>query len=227
MADDLGFIIKPDARVDQLSVSEQQKVEILKVLLGGARILIMDEPTAVLAESEAAAMLELARRLADDGRAVILITHKLRDVSATADRVTVMRAGKTVIDGAQAQGMTAAELARAMVGGETAVVRRGTAAPSAKVVLELKNLSTAGAEHDVPLREINLRLHIGEILGIAGLGGNGQSELAGDDHRLAHADGWRHHHAWLKARRFCPPRGARPGCASCPPTASISAFSAA
>jgi ABC-type uncharacterized transport system ATPase subunit len=100
MAKDLGFVIKPDARVDQLSVSEQQKVEILKVLLGGARILIMDEPTAVLAESEAAAMLQLARRLADDGRAVILITHKLRDVSATADRVTVMRAGRTVIAGA-------------------------------------------------------------------------------------------------------------------------------
>jgi ABC-type uncharacterized transport system ATPase subunit len=177
MADDLGFVIKADARVDQLSVSEQQKVEILKVLLGGARILIMDEPTAVLAESEAAAMLQLARRLADDGRAVILITHKLRDVSATADRVTVMRAGRTVIDGAAARGLTAAELARAMVGGETAVVRRGTAAAAATIALELRDLSTAGAEHDVPLREIGLALHEGEILGIAGLGGNGQSEL--------------------------------------------------
>jgi ABC-type uncharacterized transport system ATPase subunit len=177
MAADLGFAIKPDARVDQLSVSEQQKVEILKVLLGGARILIMDEPTAVLAESEAAAMLQLARRLADDGRAVILITHKLRDVSATADRVTVMRAGRTVIAGAPARGLTSAELARAMVGGETDVVRRGTASVSATIALELRDLSTAGAEHDVPLREISLRLHAGEILGIAGLGGNGQSEL--------------------------------------------------
>jgi ABC-type uncharacterized transport system ATPase subunit len=177
MAADLGFVIKPDARVDQLSVSEQQKVEILKVLLGGARILIMDEPTAVLAESEAAAMLQLARRLADDGRAVILITHKLRDVSATADRVTVMRAGRTVIAGAPARGLTSAELARAMVGGETDVVRRGAAAASATIALELRNLSTAGAEHDVPLREISLGLHAGEILGIAGLGGNGQSEL--------------------------------------------------
>jgi simple sugar transport system ATP-binding protein len=177
MAEDLGFVIKPDARVDQLSVSEQQKVEILKVLLGGARILIMDEPTAVLAESEAAAMLQLARRLADDGRAVILITHKLRDVSATADRVTVMRAGRTVIAGAPARGLTAAELARAMVGGETDIVRRGTAAASATIALELRNLSTAAAEHDVPLREISLGLHAGEILGIAGLGGNGQSEL--------------------------------------------------
>jgi general nucleoside transport system ATP-binding protein len=177
MAEDLGFVVKPDARVDQLSVSEQQKVEILKVLLGGARILIMDEPTAVLAESEAAAMLQLARRLADDGRAVILITHKLRDVSATADRVTVMRAGRTVIAGAPARGLTAAELARAMVGGETDVVRRGSAAASDTIALELHNLSTAGAEHDVPLRAINLGLHAGEILGIAGLGGNGQSEL--------------------------------------------------
>jgi ABC-type uncharacterized transport system ATPase subunit len=177
MAADLGFAISPDVRVDQLSVSEQQKVEILKVMLGGARILIMDEPTAVLAESEAAAMLQLARRLADDGRAVILITHKLRDVSATADRVTVMRAGRTVIAGAPARGLTSAELARAMVGGETDVVRRGAAAVSATIALELRSLSTAGAEHDVPLREISLGLHAGEILGIAGLGGNGQSEL--------------------------------------------------
>ncbi len=177
MAQGLGFVLPLTVRVDQLSVSEQQKVEILKVLLGGARILIMDEPTAVLAESEAAGMLDLARRLADDGRAVILITHKLRDVSATADRVTVMRAGRTVIAGAPARGLSAAELARAMVGGETAVVRRGGASLSAAVLLELEDVSTAAAEHEVPLRGVNLRLHQGEILGIAGLGGNGQSEL--------------------------------------------------
>ena len=177
LAADLGFAVKPDARVDALSVSEQQKIEILKVLLGGARILVMDEPTAVLAESEAAAMLRLARRLAADGRAVILITHKLRDVSATADRVTVMRAGRTVIGGAPARGLTAAELARAMVGGETAIVRRGAATATATIRLELQQLSTAASEHDVPLREVGLVLRAGEILGIAGLGGNGQSEL--------------------------------------------------
>jgi simple sugar transport system ATP-binding protein len=177
MAQDLGFPLHADARVDQLSVSEQQKVEILKVLLGGARILIMDEPTAVLAESEAAAMLALARRLADDGRAVILITHKLRDVTATADRVTVMRAGRTVLANAPAQGLSAGELARAMVGGDTAVVRRGAPSTSHDIVLELKDLATQAAEHDVPLRGLSLKLHAGEILGIAGLGGNGQSEL--------------------------------------------------
>ncbi|GAB0114687.1 ABC transporter ATP-binding protein [Acidisoma sp. C75] len=177
MAQDLGFPLHADARVDQLSVSEQQKVEILKVLLGGARILIMDEPTAVLAESEAENMLRLARRLADDGRAVILITHKLRDVSATADRVTVMRGGRTVLAGAAARGLSSAELARAMVGGETAVVRRGLASTGQEIVLELKDVSTPAAEHDVPLRKVSLKLRGGEILGIAGLGGNGQSEL--------------------------------------------------
>ncbi len=177
LAVDLGFVVKPDARVDQLSVSEQQKVEILKVLLGGARILVMDEPTAVLAESEAAAMLRLARRLAADGRAVVLITHKLRDVSAIADRVTVMRAGRTVIDGAPARGLVAAELARAMVGGETAVVRRDAGVASAEVRLEIQSLCTAAGEHDVPLRDVGLALRAGEVLGIAGLGGNGQSEL--------------------------------------------------
>lgn len=122
-------------------------------------------------------MLRLARRLADDGRAVILITHKLRDVSATADRVTVMRAGRTVIDGAPARDLGAAELARAMVGGETAIVRRSAGVALAEVRLELQRLSTAAGEHDVPLRDVGLTLRAGEVLGIAGLGGNGQSEL--------------------------------------------------
>ena len=177
LAADLGFVVKPDARVDQLSVSEQQQVEILKVLLGGARILVMDEPTAVLAESEAAAMLRLARRLAADGRAVILITHKLRDVSATADRVSVMRGGRTVIAGAPARGLDAAELARAMVGGDTAIVRGTAGAVSAEVRLELQLLCTASGEHEAGLRDVGLVLRAGEILGVAGLGGNGQSEL--------------------------------------------------
>lgn len=177
MAATLGFPLRPQARVDQLSISERQQVEILKVLLGGARILIMDEPTAVLAEAEAAAILRLARRLADDGRAVILITHKLRDVAAAADRVTVMRGGRTVLANLPAPSLSAAELARAMVGGETEVPRRKPPARGGTVTLDLQDLCTEAEAHAVPLRDLSLQLHAGEILGIAGLGGNGQSEL--------------------------------------------------
>jgi len=177
MAGQLGFALNPRARVDKLSVSDQQKLEILKVLLIGARILIMDEPTAVLAETEAAAMLDLARRLAGGGRAVILITHKMRDVTGYADRVTVMRGGKTVLAGVPAGSLDTAELARAMVGGETARERRTAHAIQGAQRLELRGIATEAGEHEVPLRAIDLKVHGGEIFGIAGLGGNGQSEL--------------------------------------------------
>jgi simple sugar transport system ATP-binding protein len=123
LGEQLGFRLKPKSRVDELAVSDRQKLEIMKVLLAGARILIMDEPTAVLTEDEAKATLSLARQLAAGGRAVVLITHKLRDVLGYTDRVTVMRAGATIIDGAASAGMTADSLARAMVGSEPACAR--------------------------------------------------------------------------------------------------------
>ncbi len=178
MAERVGFRLTPDARVDQLSVSDQQKLEIIKVLLAGSRILIMDEPTAVLAEAEAEATLELARRLAAEGCAVILITHKLRDVIGFADRVTVMRAGKTVMSGAVAKSMTAPQLAAAMVGGQaTPAATTRTHIEHGFEVLQLFDVSTSPTAHAITLRNVNFQVRRGEILGIAGVGGNGQSEL--------------------------------------------------
>ena len=112
---DLGFAIDPDRRVNTLTVAEQQQVEIVKVLIGGAKILILDEPTAVLTDAEAERLLETVRRLASAGTAVVLITHKLNEVKRYADSVTIMRRGKTVatLDPSTA---TAAELTQLTVG---------------------------------------------------------------------------------------------------------------
>jgi simple sugar transport system ATP-binding protein len=177
LGEQLGFRLKPKSRVDELAVSDRQKLEIMKVLLAGARILIMDEPTAVLTEDEAKATLSLARQLAAGGRAVVLITHKLRDVLGYTDRVTVMRAGATIIDGAASAGMTADSLARAMVGSEpVGSVPRSGVRPQ-REILRLIKISAEASEHGVPLHEVSLDVRGGEILGIAGVGGNGQAEL--------------------------------------------------
>jgi len=177
MGAQLGFRLNPRGRVDELAVSDRQKLEIMKVLLAGARILVMDEPTAVLTEAEAQAALGLARQLAQSGRAVVLITHKLRDVLGYSDRVTVMRGGRTVIDGAASEGMTAESLARAMVGAEPVAPLPRHAARPAREALRLVNVSAAASEHGVPLHDVSLDVRGGEILGIAGVGGNGQAEF--------------------------------------------------
>ncbi len=177
LAAQLGFHLNPKWRVDEMEISDRQKLEIMKVLLAGARILIMDEPTAVLTEVEAKAALGLARQLAQSGRAVVLITHKLRDVLGYSDRVTVMRAGRTVIDAADSAGMTAQSLALAMVGEQPVVVAPRASARPQREILRLIRLSAAASAHGVGLREISLDVRGGEILGIAGVGGNGQAEL--------------------------------------------------
>ena len=117
-AAEVGFEIDPDAVVGDLSIAEQQRVEILKVLLLGARILILDEPTSVLTDQESVAALTFMHRLAEDGHAVVLITHKLREVIGYSSRVTVMRGGETVLAGAETAGLDAETLARTMVGEE-------------------------------------------------------------------------------------------------------------
>ncbi|KQP03590.1 ABC transporter ATP-binding protein [Pseudorhodoferax sp. Leaf265] len=178
-AEALGFAIDPQARVDRLSIAEQQRVEILKVLLAGARILILDEPTAVLTDQEAANLLGTVRALSRQGAAVVLVTHKMADVKAYADRVTVMRGGRTVatVDPAATP---VAELVRLTVG-------EGVPAPAAQAVtrtrgapmLVARGLATAAAAAQRVLDGVDLTVHAGEIYGIAGVGGNGQGELAG------------------------------------------------
>lgn len=180
----LGFEIDPDRRVSQLSVAEQQRVEILKVLLAGARILVLDEPTAVLTDQEAARLLETMRLLASKGSAVVLVTHKMADVRRYADRVTVMRAGRTV-DTFKPSDMSEAEMVRLAVGETVAAekpsntaVMGDRAAPRLRLRGVRSAASQSGTRQGLPaLDGVDLTVHAGEIYGLAGVGGNGQSEL--------------------------------------------------
>ena len=173
----LGFDIDPRQRVERLSIAEQQRVEILKVLLAGARILILDEPTAVLTDKEAERLLSTVHALSRSGAAVILVTHKMADVKTYADRVTVMRGGRTVktVDPKQT---AVAELVQLTVGDSVAAAVRGTRSRAGEARLTVRGLRTAEAGGHRALDGVDLTLHAGEIYGLAGVGGNGQSELA-------------------------------------------------
>jgi general nucleoside transport system ATP-binding protein len=174
-----GLAVDPHARIWQLSVGEQQRVEILKALYQDARILILDEPTAVLTPQEADALFETIRAMAADGRTIIFISHKLHEVKAVADRVTVLRRGKSVATTTTADA-TPRSLAGLMVGREIDIERpagEGRAAPG-DVVLEVEHLSADGERGTPALQDVSLTVRGGEILGIAGVAGNGQRELA-------------------------------------------------
>jgi simple sugar transport system ATP-binding protein len=172
----LGFSIDPSRRVDSLSIAEQQRVEIIKVLVAGAEILILDEPTAVLTDLEAERLLATAREIARRGAAVILVTHKLSDVKTFADRVTVMRGGKTVAT-VDPRMTSTEELTTLTVGTSIAPPARdpGTLGP---LRLNVANLKCARADGHVMLSDVSFAVRGGEIYGIAGVGGNGQTELA-------------------------------------------------
>jgi ABC-type uncharacterized transport system ATPase subunit len=181
-----GLALDAHARVDTLPVGAQQRCEIVKALARDVQLLILDEPTAVLAPSEAAELLAWMRRFADAGNAVVLITHKLRDALAVADDVTVLQRGRTVYTG-RARETTEAVLAEAMIGGattETALAERrtgdsasGDSATASAVVLALNHVSwrdTRGVER---VRDASLVVRAGEIVGIAAVEGSGQHEL--------------------------------------------------
>ena len=176
-AADLGFDIDPNRRIDTLSVAEQQRVEILKVLLAGARILILDEPTAVLTDQEAERLLRTVQALARGGAAVVLVTHKMAEVKTYADRVTVMRGGRTVatLDPRQT---AVGELVRLTVGESVTQASRAPCAPG-EVRLAVRKLgSPETVQGRRVLDGIDLELRAREIYGLAGVGGNGQSEFA-------------------------------------------------
>ncbi|MBK3869459.1 ATP-binding cassette domain-containing protein [Pseudomonas stutzeri] len=175
-ATELGFAIDPRKTTESLSVAEQQRVEILKVLLAGARILILDEPTAVLTDQEAERLLETVRTFARQGAAVILVTHKMSDVKRFADRVTVMRGGRT-IQTLEPRSVSVPELVRLTVGESAPASEYQPAAPG-EVRLQVRDLRSTGAGGHGALNGVSLDLRAGEIYGIAGVGGNGQSELA-------------------------------------------------
>jgi ABC-type uncharacterized transport system ATPase subunit len=173
-----GFALDPAAVVRHLSVSEQQRVEIIKALHRNARVLILDEPTAVLTPQEAQALFAAVRGLVAQGLAVVLISHKMQEVLGASDRVTVLRDGR-VVGQRLTRETTQAELARLMVGRETfGVVRAGEAAGPAEPVLELEGVIAASDKGNPALRGLSFRVGAGEILAVAGVAGNGQSELA-------------------------------------------------
>lgn len=172
----LGFAIDPHARIDSISIAEQQRVEIVKGLIGGARVLILDEPTAVLTDEEADRLLATARELARQGVAIVLITHKLREVVRYADWVTVMRGGRTVAS-ADPREMTVADLTRLMIGSappDTTEPAKGAGA----VRLSVDDLSALRDDGARLLNGASFAVRGGQIYGIAGVGGNGQTELA-------------------------------------------------
>ena len=176
MIDEYNFHISATAKVETLSVGEQQRVEILKALYRGADLLILDEPTAVLTPQEVEDLFRVMRQLKAAGKSIIIITHKLKETMEIADRVSVLRQGKMIESGVPVAGTTMNELAQMMVGRdvELSVPRR------AEQVGE-ENFSVRGlslTERGVPiLRDVCLSLRKGEILGIAGIEGNGQTEL--------------------------------------------------
>lgn len=176
-AAELGFDIDPSARINRISIAEQQRAEILKVLVGGANILILDEPTAVLTDDESENLLKKIQEFARKGNAVILVTHKMKDVFRYADKVTVMRQGKTVKTLLPSD-VSADELVALTVGESVTRSPERADTPPGKTVLDVSNLSTPAIGHKSILDGVSFCVRQGEIYGIAGVGGNGQSELA-------------------------------------------------
>ncbi len=171
-----GFNINPRAKVSSLSVGIEQQVEIIKVLYRGADILILDEPTAVLTPQEVEELFSILRSLRDQGKTIIFITHKLQEVIALADRVTVMRQGR-VVGVKDIEDTTREDIARMMVGREVFMqVEKGPYKPNRKV-LRAENLEAMGNQKALALRGVSFEVREGEILGIAGVEGNGQTEL--------------------------------------------------
>ncbi len=172
-----GMDVDPDAYIWQLSVGEQQRVEIIKMLYRGARVLILDEPTAVLAPQERTQLFRQIRHMASVGHTILFISHKLDEVMALADMVTVMRAGKAVAT-TLTQDTSQAELVRMMVGRPVLFDFDRTKTQIGDVCLRLEDLQVRNERGALAVKGVSLEVRAGEILGIAGVAGNGQRELA-------------------------------------------------
>lgn len=171
-----GLAVDPTAKVEDISVGAQQRVEILKTLYRGAEILIFDEPTAVLTPAEILELMDIMKTLVKEGKSIILITHKLDEIRAVADRVTVIRRGKS-IKTVSIEGVSNKDLAEMMVGRSVSFVTEKEEAKPKDVVLQISDL-IVNENRGVPaVKELSLDVHAGEIVGVAGIDGNGQSEL--------------------------------------------------
>lgn len=176
LSQDYGLEIDPDAVIEDLCVGEQQRVEILKALYRDASILVLDEPTAVLTPQEAEDLFSVMHQLTERGVSIIFITHKLKEVLAVADHITVMRRGK-VVGTTTPQESDEHQLAAMMVGREVLLsVGKGPASPS-EVVLDVENLSVKDERDVEVVKQVAFEVRAGEVLGIAGVQGNGQTEL--------------------------------------------------
>ena len=172
-SEEFGLQLSPDAKIWQLSVGEQQRVEIVKLLYRGAEILILDEPTAVLTPQESIEMFKTLRRMADSGKAVVFISHKMNEVMENADRITVLRGGKTIATVTKAEA-NREDLTLMMVGHELKKQSDRERGNYGEVILEGTDLCCNNDRGLPALKHVNINLHKGEILGIAGVAGNGQ-----------------------------------------------------
>ncbi|HEM5997071.1 TPA: ABC transporter ATP-binding protein [Streptococcus suis] len=171
-----GLEVDPTAKVADISVGAQQRVEILKTLYRGADLLIFDEPTAVLTPAEIAELLKIMKKLIEEGKSIILITHKLDEIRAVADRVTVIRRGKS-IETVDVAGATNEDLAEWMVGRSVSFKTEKIPSNPKEVILSIKDL-VVNENRGIPaVKGLNLEVRAGEVVGIAGIDGNGQSEL--------------------------------------------------
>ncbi len=176
IAERYGFEVHPDKKIYEMSVSEKQTVEILKVLYRGADILILDEPTAVLTPQETQKLFAVLRRMRDDGKAIIIITHKLHEVLSLSDRVAVLRKGEYV-GTVETAGTNESELTEMMVGKKVSLNIQRSEPQSPVARLEVKNLDCVNREGVKLLDDVSFTACSGEILGIAGIAGSGQREL--------------------------------------------------
>lgn len=176
LSDKYGLNIDPDSVIEDITVGMQQRVEILKMLYVDADILIFDEPTAVLTPQEIDDLLDIMRGLKAEGKSIILITHKLDEIKAVADRCTVIRRGK-MIDVVGVEGTSQAEMAALMVGRPVNFKVEKEEAKPGEPVLQIKNLNVLNAKKILGVKDFTLDVKEGEVVGIAGVDGNGQSEL--------------------------------------------------
>jgi general nucleoside transport system ATP-binding protein len=176
LSDRFGLAVNPDAVIEDTSVGQQQRVEILKALYREAKILVLDEPTAVLTAQETQDLFGVLRSLRDDGKAIVFITHKLGEVLDIADRVTVLRRGRKV-DTVATEGATEESLARLMVGRDVLLRVDKPPAQRRDPVLEVKDLHVRDDRGLPAVQGVDLTVHAGEIVALAGVDGNGQSEL--------------------------------------------------
>lgn len=177
LSEQFNLQVDPNALIRSLSVGLKQRVEILKALAVNARILILDEPTAVLSPQEVTSFFSVLRSLQTDNRSIIFISHKMKEVLEVSDRITVLRSGKKVYHGKTGE-LSARALAREMIGEEINDIERNETNETTDIVLNVSDLKVLGNRKEIAVTDLSLQTYRGEIVGIAGVDGNGQRELA-------------------------------------------------